>query len=323
MRIRTLFLSLGSCALLGQLVGCEIGAGRPADAPIGEDRAVAPPVACKDGGCDAIDAALADIIAEGGEVDDPIAEPFSDDVGGGVPSESDDGAPSDDEFVAVPLELGDFVDDSCFDEGCLDGVCDELGCNGGCNGGLGCGEESGGSDDGGCIDAGESGESGDLDEDVQCAPEDKVPGPGIPPEGSGYTQLDGKACKWLYDGYITKSQGGVCGLRRMQWGPDYVNVEYADFIAKKCKDKATAVDKLKCISEQIRAWLGPFNKKGFVCRHNAVAMYWVLDSLGMAGDAEVETDKDYKHAWVSIVIDGVRYHIDPMNNCILSIDPKK
>ena len=97
------------------------------------------------------------------------------------------------------------------------------------------------------------------------------------------------------------------------------NEEYA----KKCKDKATAVDKLKCISEQIRAWLGPFNKKGFVCRHNAVAMYWVLDSLGMSGDAEVETDKDYKHAWVSIVIDGVRYHIDPMNNCILSIDPKK
>jgi hypothetical protein len=312
--------TLASAALFAISVGCGQGEGRPADAPIGQDRAVAPPVACMDGGCDEIDAALADIIAEGGGSEAPVAEPFADDdLGGGVPVEDDE------EFVAVPLELDDFVDDTCFDEGCLEGSCDELGCNGGCNGGLGCGEESGGSEEsGGCGDTDESGgssESGDAE--VQCAPEDKAPAPGIPPEGSGYTQLDGNACKWLYDGYITKSQGGVCGLRRMQWGPDYVNVEYADFIAKKCKDKPTGLDKLKCISEQIRAWLGPFNKKGFVCRHNAVAFYWVLDSLGMAGDAEVETDKDYKHAWVSIVIDGVRYHIDPMNNCILSIDPKK
>jgi hypothetical protein len=308
-------------SLLALVSSCVANEGRPADAPIGEDRQVAPPVVCKDGGCAEIDAALQDIIDEGGGDDSadegPIAEPIPD-VGGGAVGDSGDPAGEGD-FVALPLDMSEFVDDTCFDEGCLEGACDAQGCGDTCNGGLGCGEDEGGSDSGdeGC---GESG--GDTDDAVQCAaPEDKAPSPGKPPEGAGYTVLDGGACKWLWDGYITKSAGGVCGLRRVQWGPDYVNSDYAKFIAKKCGDKPT-VDKLKCISEQIRSWLGPFNKKGFVCRHNAVAFYWVLDALDMEGDAEVEVDKDYKHAWVSIAIDGVRYHIDPMNNCILKIDPK-
>jgi hypothetical protein len=183
------------------------------------------------------------------------------------------------------------------------------------SGGLGATDSGTDSGSGDCVAGG-----GDL---ASCggAPADKVPGPGKPPDGATYTQLDGTACKWLYDNYLSKSIGGVCGLRRWQWAPDGVNEENAKRIAKVCGAKPTPVEKLKCVSAEVRAWLGPFCKQRFVCRHNAVATYWVLQEMGYS--PEVEVDEDYKHAWTSVEIDGVRYHIDSMNNCVLSINPAK
>lgn len=128
--------------------------------------------------------------------------------------------------------------------------------------------------------------------------------------GSGTAQVD---INWLYcwdNGSDPFNLGeSVCGL--VGCFNDFLTAAEKTAIVNACQNEATTLAKALCAGLQVRATLAadPAN----VCRHHAIALESVLETLGIGAGLECGMKNGTGHAWTEISVGGVQYHLDSFN----------
>ena len=157
----------------------------------------------------------------------------------------------------------------------------------------------------------------------------KAPKNWRPVPGSGTTQSD---VNWLYS-YVWWAPANLlseCGLALRGYCLEYIPSDRRKKIVADCRKESTAMAKALCASKKIHRMFLKKNAKNkkdtkknaknkkdtYVCRHHAIALWWILDDLGLPSNLECS----FKHSWIETEIDGKRVIFDAYNNIYIMLD---
>ena len=152
----------------------------------------------------------------------------------------------------------------------------------------------------------------------------KAPKNWKPVPGSGTNQ---ESIDWLYS-YVWWAWANAvseCGLALRGYCLEYIPSDQRKKIVADCRKESTAMAKALCASRKIHEMFAKENAKNkkdpgdedtHVCRHHAVALWWILDDLGLPSDLQCSLS----HAWVETEIDGKRVILDAYNNYYIMVD---
>jgi hypothetical protein len=140
---------------------------------------------------------------------------------------------------------------------------------------------------------------------VRTAPADWQPLP-----GSNTTDFD---VDWLYKHAADPSAPGegICGL--VGCFSDFLGGNRAAIVAR-CRNEPDDAAKVLCAVREVRQVLQADTTN--VCRHYGIAIWWVLEDLGLESDLECSSN----HVWVETKVNGKRVLVDAYNNIVIVVD---
>jgi hypothetical protein len=136
--------------------------------------------------------------------------------------------------------------------------------------------------------------------------------------GSGTSEDD---IDWLYCWDIAPDPGNVGDnlLSGIACFRDFLSAAEKKAIVDECKTKATKLEKALCAGQAVRALFSADDD--LVCRHHAIALESVLESLGIGAGIEASFKEGGGHAWTTATIDGKMYLLDSYNEIYICVSP--